>query len=52
VAPIIALRGASKINLFDVVPSVTKRKLFRRDRHTCAYCTGVFQERVLISIQK
>ena len=39
VAPIIALRGASKINLFDVVPSVTKTKLLRRDRHTCAYCT-------------
>ena len=27
VAPIIALRGASKINLFDVIPSVTKNKL-------------------------
>jgi len=47
VAPIIALRGASKINLFDVVPSVTKSKLLRRDRHTCAYCAGVFQERDL-----
>jgi hypothetical protein len=26
VAPIIALRGASKINLFDVVPGVTKEQ--------------------------
>ena len=47
VAPIIALRGASKINLFDVVPGLTKRKLLRRDRHTCAYCAGVFAEQVL-----
>ena len=47
VAPIIALRGASKINLFDVVPGVTKSKLVRRDRHTCAYCAGVFHERDL-----
>jgi hypothetical protein len=34
VHPIIALRGAPKINLFDVVPGVTKLKLFRRDRCT------------------
>lgn len=47
VAPIIALRGASKINLFDVVPAVSKSKLLRRDRHTCAYCGGVFPERDL-----
>lgn len=38
VHPIIALRGAPSINLFDVVPGVTKLKLFRRDRFTCAYC--------------
>jgi hypothetical protein len=47
VAPIIALSGASKINLFDVIPSVTKGKLLRRDRHTCAYCAEVFHERDL-----
>lgn len=47
VAPIVALRGASKINLFDVVPALGKRKLLRRDRHTCAYCGGVFDERDL-----
>jgi hypothetical protein len=31
-SPIIALRGGSKRNLFDGAPSVTKPKLFRRDR--------------------
>ena len=38
VHPIIALRGVPRINLFDVVPSVTRAKLFKRDRSTCAYC--------------
>ncbi|WP_280153439.1 hypothetical protein [Piscinibacter sp. XHJ-5] len=36
VHPIIALCGAPRINLFEVVPGVTKLKLFRRDRCTCA----------------
>lgn len=44
VHPIIALRGASRINLFDVVPCFTKAKLFRRDRFTCAYCGEIFRE--------
>ena len=35
---IIAVKGSSKINLFDVVPAITKRKLYRRDRGLCAYC--------------
>ncbi|GAA0769755.1 HNH endonuclease [Ideonella azotifigens] len=47
VHPIIALRGASKLNLFDVVPGFTKAKLLRRDRMTCAYCGQRFQEREL-----
>lgn len=47
VAPIIAVRGQPKVNLFDVVPSVTKAKLLRRDRCTCAYCGEVFAERDL-----
>ncbi len=38
VFPIIALRGASRVNLFEVVPAVSRLKLFRRDRMTCAYC--------------
>ncbi len=47
IAPIIALRGVSRINLFDVVPGLTKRRLLRRDRHTCAYCGDVFAEEAL-----
>jgi hypothetical protein len=42
IAPIIALKGASRINLFDVVPSFSKEKLIRRDRSTCAYCGQAF----------
>ena len=47
VFPIMALSGASKRNLFDIIPALSRRKLFRRDRHTCAYCGGVFAERDL-----
>lgn len=47
IAPIIALRGVSRVNLFDVVPGLTKRRLLRRDRHTCAYCGDAFGEEVL-----
>lgn len=44
VHPIIALHGAARVNLFDVVPAVSKGKLFRRDRMTCAYCGNRFAE--------
>jgi hypothetical protein len=47
VFPIMALRGASKVNLFEVVPAFSKVKLFRRDRMTCAYCGQRFHERDL-----
>jgi hypothetical protein len=47
VHPIIALHGASRVNLFDVVPAFSKNKLFRRDRLTCAYCAQRFSERDL-----
>jgi hypothetical protein len=47
VHPIVALRGASRINLFEVAPTVAKLKLFRRDRFTCAYCGQRFHEREL-----
>jgi HNH endonuclease len=47
VHPIIALTGASKINLFDLVPAFSKAKLVRRDRFTCAYCGQRFAERDL-----
>ena len=45
--PIIALRGAARVNLFEVTPSLSKTKLLRRDRMTCAYCAQVFHERDL-----
>ena len=38
VHPIVALSGASKVNLFDAVPGLSNHKLFKRDRHQCAYC--------------
>ena len=44
VHPIIALSGASRVNLFDAVPALTNAKLFRRDRCTCAYCGDAFHE--------
>lgn len=47
IQPIIALRGTPAVNLFDVVPTVTKPKLLRRDRYTCAYCAQAFQEKDL-----
>jgi hypothetical protein len=47
VYPIVALAGAARVNLFDLVPAPTKAKLFRRDRHTCAYCGQRFAERDL-----
>lgn len=47
VYPIVALGGASRVNLFDVVPSFSKHKLFRRDRMTCAYCGQCFADRDL-----
>jgi hypothetical protein len=44
ISPIIALNGVPKTNLFDVVPTVTKAKLLKRDRHTCAYCGQIHRE--------
>jgi len=47
VHPIIALHGASRVNLFDRLPAVSKGKLLRRDRMTCAYCAQRRPERDL-----
>jgi hypothetical protein len=44
ISPIIALRGCAKVNLFDHAPAFSRRKLFARDRHTCAYCAQRFGE--------
>jgi len=41
---IIAVKGTSKINLFDVVPAITKHKLFKRDCGLCAYCGDSIHE--------
>jgi 5-methylcytosine-specific restriction endonuclease McrA len=40
--PIVALRGAMPQVGIDAVPAITRRRLLRRDRHTCAYCGGRF----------
>ncbi len=45
VHPILAVRGTSVAGrLLATAPSLTRfnYKLFRRDRHTCAYCGGVY----------
>ncbi|MBS3912757.1 MAG: HNH endonuclease [Hydrogenophaga sp.] len=47
IPPIIALRGQARVNLFDVEPTVTRRKLFIRDRFTCAYCGDLQDPRKL-----
>lgn len=47
VPSIIALQGAARVNLFDLAPAFSKRKLVRRDRFTCAYCGHLFAERDL-----
>lgn len=47
VHPIIALRGCANINLYDVAPSVSRHKIFVRDRMTCCYCAEVFAEKDL-----
>ena len=47
VPPIVALRGVSRINLFDLTPTFSKLKVIKRDRCTCAYCGEVFDLRSL-----
>jgi hypothetical protein len=40
--PIVALRGAASVNLFEVPPVFSSAKCFARDLHRCAYCNQVF----------
>lgn len=47
IPPIIALRGQSRINLHDCVPTLTNAKLFKRDRNLCCYCMDEFGDREL-----
>lgn len=44
VHPIIALQGTSSINLFDVEPSFSRKRLIQRERGRCAYCGEQFRE--------
>lgn len=37
------MKGCAKVNLFDLPPTLTNRKLFARDRFMCAYCGGVYK---------
>ena len=41
---IIATKGSSRINQFDIIPAITKNKLYRRDRGICAYCSHSITE--------
>lgn len=47
VPAIVALRGASRVNLFELTPVYGKAKVLKRDRCTCAYCGQRFDARVL-----
>lgn len=41
---IIAVKGQAAGKRRHRTPSLNNRELFRRDRHMCAYCGGVFKE--------
>lgn len=47
VPAIVALRGAARVNLFELTPVYGKAKVLKRDRCTCAYCGQRFDARVL-----
>lgn len=47
VPAILALRGSSRLNLFDITPGFNKAKVIRRDRQTCAYCGELHEAREL-----
>lgn len=47
VHPIQALRGAARVNLFEIPLACTRHRLMKRDRQRCAYCGERFAERSL-----
>lgn len=47
IPPILALNGASRVNLFEIPLACTRHRLMRRDRLRCAYCGERFGERSL-----
>ena len=46
-APIMAITGPMFESKTYRVPGVDRESLFRRDRHMCAYCAGIFKDRDL-----
>jgi len=42
--PIVALRGAAAVNLFEVPPVFSSAKCFRRDLFRCGFCSEQFAE--------
>ena len=44
VYPVMALQGASRVNLFAAVPAFGKNRLFWRHRMRCASCSRCFPE--------
>ena len=47
IASIIGTRGKPNVNPFAMRMALTNPKLFRRDRHVCAYCGEWFDETLL-----
>jgi 5-methylcytosine-specific restriction endonuclease McrA len=45
--PIIAVQGDQGRTVFETVPTLNNRELFRRDRYTCMYCLSTMSERHL-----
>lgn len=47
VGSILVINTRGRLQPYDWVPSFSRELLIHRDRHTCAYCGGVFKERDL-----
>lgn len=47
IQPIIAVRGDQGRTVFETVPALNNRELFRRDGHTCMYCLRTLGDRHL-----
>jgi len=45
--PIVAAKGVVGRGIYDTVPPLINRELFRRDRHTCMYCLTSLADRHL-----
>ena len=47
VGSILVINTRGRLTPYDFVPSFSRELLIRRDRHTCAYCGGVFRDKDL-----